>query len=792
MDNLVRQNFVNLCVSHLGVGSYLELGTTSAVNAEGFAALGIPMCGVSLSSSYVSALRSKQSIVAASPTFLPFHSEAFDFVVSEALPSSLGQDLLRGLFLETRRVARRGALISFDISPELNRAALETLAFECGFRRHAGLLRLIPYENLQVESGKIVLFLETVPNAVAQQWSLADLARERELHMDMSRESGSRSDAHLIRYHRAATLVRPGDVVLDAACGLGYGSWIMASSAARRVVAIDHSQWAVDYASVAFQTSKLTFQVGELPACLNEFHPGEFDLIVSFETLEHLADPAAFLGACARILAPAGRIIVSVPNDWADDTGRDPNPHHFDVYDWPKLKMLLQERFLLENAFAQTADRAKVGGKWTPQNRGWTAFDPDSNTSTVPAEWLVAVGMKHFRGADLPPWSREWQAGGHPVTPPPVDYVHMLENPWLSRALLDRGSRLDNPRLLMRECETILEAGGPFDRAAALVVLCYRDLEDQDRTKTRQLIDAVVRWRREVPGADERYAVRWHVSLTFVAARLALKLGSLHEAETWFENCIAIDAGLFGPLLLTKTVEACYRLGILRAADGRRKTAMEAWNNGLRQAERVLSMPAPDHFGADGTRLPFVLKEISQVCQWGQACADALEAPILHDLGGRTLFSNLLICPATPISSPDPSRGQECWKILQICNANQWCRKISTREFILHPNGFDLRDQPSLHVEVNVERDAFYLIFSAEAYDEDCRNGGVLLFAGPDECADADLRCWHLPPRELAVVTYPIEKPFEGTHRLRIVVGPVPNAPSSNYLAVRLKWIGAG
>ena len=99
MDNLVRQNFVNLCVSHLGVGSYLELGTTSAVNAEGFAALGIPMCGVSLSSSYVSALRSKQSIVAASPTFLPFHSEAFDFVVSEALPSSLGQDLLRGLCL---------------------------------------------------------------------------------------------------------------------------------------------------------------------------------------------------------------------------------------------------------------------------------------------------------------------------------------------------------------------------------------------------------------------------------------------------------------------------------------------------------------------------------------------------------------------------------------------------------------------------------------------------------------------------------------------------------------------
>lgn len=42
--------------------------------------------------------------------------------------------------------------------------------------------------------------------------------------------------------------------------------------------------------------------------------PGAFDAVVSFQVLEHVADPGAFLESCAALVRPGGRLIVSVPS----------------------------------------------------------------------------------------------------------------------------------------------------------------------------------------------------------------------------------------------------------------------------------------------------------------------------------------------------------------------------------------------------------------------------------------------------------------------------------------------
>lgn len=60
-----------------------------------------------------------------------------------------------------------------------------------------------------------------------------------------------------------------------------------------------------------------------------------FDIIISFETLEHVENPESVLNEFYRLLSPGGRLITSVPNDWSDESGEDPNPFHFHVY---KLK----------------------------------------------------------------------------------------------------------------------------------------------------------------------------------------------------------------------------------------------------------------------------------------------------------------------------------------------------------------------------------------------------------------------------------------------------------------------
>ena len=68
--------------------------------------------------------------------------------------------------------------------------------------------------------------------------------------MDMLRDTGPRADAHVSRYEFARALIRPGDRVLDASCGLGYGSALLAGGTlAEFVLGVDVDESAMHYAT---------------------------------------------------------------------------------------------------------------------------------------------------------------------------------------------------------------------------------------------------------------------------------------------------------------------------------------------------------------------------------------------------------------------------------------------------------------------------------------------------------------------------------------------------------------
>lgn len=116
-------------------------------------------------------------------------------------------------------------------------------------------------------------------------------------------------EIHRRRYETAARYVK-GKRVLDIACGAGYGSQMLALAGAIAVVGVDISSETVEYAKKHYQTPGVEFVCADA----EQFEwSKQFDVVVSFETIEHLQQPAKFLDRLHNLLVPGGDLILSVP-----------------------------------------------------------------------------------------------------------------------------------------------------------------------------------------------------------------------------------------------------------------------------------------------------------------------------------------------------------------------------------------------------------------------------------------------------------------------------------------------
>jgi SAM-dependent methyltransferase len=126
---------------------------------------------------------------------------------------------------------------------------------------------------------------------------------------------------HFSRYIFASQYCR-GKTILDAGCGGGDGSKYL-SEYAESVIAVDVSAEAVDYATSHYHAPNLEYKIGDVEHL--EFDDCSFDVVVSFEVIEHLKQPLVYLQEIVRVLKPAGVFIVSTPNA----------PQHIDSPDFP-------------------------------------------------------------------------------------------------------------------------------------------------------------------------------------------------------------------------------------------------------------------------------------------------------------------------------------------------------------------------------------------------------------------------------------------------------------------------
>jgi len=187
---------------------------------------------------------------------------------------------------------------------------------------------------------------------------------------------------HAQRYRFAARFVR-GKRVLDAGCGTGYGSRIVAEAGASQVVAVDLSEGALGIARKQFAHPNIQFVCDDCEV-LGRVE-GSFEVVLSLESLEHFQHVERFLDSVADRLAPAGTFICSTPN--GDPSKPTPeNPHHVHEYSSQELLELMKRYF---------TDVSLYGQHWTATFRAVSLLW--SNPFIRVGRWLQGL-----RGRRLP------------------------------------------------------------------------------------------------------------------------------------------------------------------------------------------------------------------------------------------------------------------------------------------------------------------------------------------------------------------------------------------------------
>lgn len=195
---------------------------------------------------------------------------------------------------------------------------------------------------------------------------------------------------HLHRYALACEL-SAGKNVLDIACGEGYGSRLLANNAAA-VTGVDIDEATIKKANEKYQAGNLRFMAANAISTPLPAH--SFDLLVSFETLEHLEEHEQLLQEFKRLLKPEGLLIISTPDKavYSDKTGYR-NPFHKKELYTEDFNKLLRQYYSQVQLLTQTVCHSSMIRTGTL--RGFDVYTGDDKllekNATDNGLYLVAI-----------------------------------------------------------------------------------------------------------------------------------------------------------------------------------------------------------------------------------------------------------------------------------------------------------------------------------------------------------------------------------------------------------------
>jgi 2-polyprenyl-3-methyl-5-hydroxy-6-metoxy-1,4-benzoquinol methylase len=194
---------------------------------------------------------------------------------------------------------------------------------------------------------------------------------------------------HVCRYDWIKDFVR-GKAVLDIACGTGYGSFKMAEDGgAASVKARDIDEKTIKYASIRNRHPRIGFDIADAETISYE---NEFDIITSFETIEHLSRPENFLRNANKALKPDGTFFVSTPISAMEEDTAPLNKYHRTEWGFKRFRELVAKHLTVSEVFLQLISIPKKVDNGIPARllrRSGLVRQPDTQTieRLVPHRW---------------------------------------------------------------------------------------------------------------------------------------------------------------------------------------------------------------------------------------------------------------------------------------------------------------------------------------------------------------------------------------------------------------------
>lgn len=195
---------------------------------------------------------------------------------------------------------------------------------------------------------------------------------------------------HLHRYLLACELAAD-KIVLDIACGDGYGSAMLAKHAVD-VTGVDIDSPTVERARSKYKANNLRFLQGSATAI--PMDDSSVDLVVSFETIEHLTEQESMLCEINRVLRSNGMLLISSPDkyEYSDVPGYQ-NPFHPKELYREEFDALLQRHFAYHSLLGQRVIFGSVIA--SPEQRPFLSWEKEAGlgrTEGLPhAVYHVAV-----------------------------------------------------------------------------------------------------------------------------------------------------------------------------------------------------------------------------------------------------------------------------------------------------------------------------------------------------------------------------------------------------------------